>query len=473
MNIKLNSVKELRKLTLQSLVDLYERGILLEELTKLPRMLLSEDKPTYRDSIYREREILAQRIKVYLNLNISKVRDMELFELLGILEKKFNCEKIPIEYEGRDHAVEVIQEACDQCPSGQYYATDLCRNCIAQSCKAICPKDAITFSKGRAVIDAEKCVGCGLCEKACDYSAIVKLSRPCEKACGVGAIKADKKGVASIDRTKCVSCGACYSACPFGAIESPTHLIDVVSHIKNNEKVVAMFAPSIITQFGVGITLEKIKSLFLELGFTKSIEVALGADMVIEEEASEMETRDEKMTTSCCPAFYEYIKLHQSDMARYISHVDSPMMSLAKKLKEEDSEYKIVFIGPCTAKKVEASKYEVVDNVLTFTDVLSWTDARGIDIKTLSSDKIEGSYDGWNFAKSGGVAQAVVNKCEKELQLIQMDGIKEGAQAFKQFRVAKSNTLLEGMGCKGGCICGPSVIQKPLVAKAMLTKLKR
>ena len=54
-----------------------------------------------------------------------------------------------------------------------------------------------------------------------------------------------------------------------------------------------------------------------------------------------------------------------------------------------------------------------------------------------------------------------------------MDGIKEGAQAFKQFRLAKTNTLLEGMGCKGGCICGPSVIQKPLVAKAMLTKLKR
>ncbi|WP_028856879.1 monomeric [FeFe] hydrogenase [Psychrilyobacter atlanticus] len=473
MSIKLNSVKELRKLTLQAIVDLYENGVLLEELTKLPKMLLSGEKPTYRDSIYREREVLKQRIKVYLNLNIYKVRDMELFELLDLLKKKFNCEKIPAEYEGRDHAVEVIEEACDQCPSGQYYATDLCRNCIAQSCKAICPKNAVTFSNGRAIIDAEKCVGCGLCEKACDYSAIVKLSRPCEKACGVGAIKADKKGVASIDRTKCVSCGACYSACPFGAIESPTHLIDVVSHIKNKNKVVAMFAPSIITQFGAGITLEKIKSLFLELGFSKSVEVALGADMVIDEEASEMETREEKMTTSCCPAFYEYIKLHQPDMTKYISHVDSPMMALAKKLKEEDSEYKIVFIGPCTAKKIEAVKYEVVDNVLTYTDILSWTDARGIDIKTLASEQIEGSYDGWNFAKSGGVAQAVVNKCEKELQLIQMDGIKEGAQAFKQFRLAKSNTLLEGMGCKGGCICGPSVIQRPLVAKTMLTKLKR
>lgn len=473
MNIKLSSVKELRKLTLQAIVDLYENGILLEELTKLPKMLLSGEQPTYRDSIYREREILKQRIKVYLNLNISKVRDMELFELLDILKKKFNCEKIPMEYEGRDHAVEVIEEACDQCPSGQYYATDLCRNCIAHSCEAICPKDAITFSNGRAIIDAEKCVGCGLCEKACDYSAIVKLSRPCEKACGVGAIKADKKGVASIDRTKCVSCGACYAACPFGAIESPTHLIDVVSHIKNGNKVVAMFAPSIIAQFGVGITLEKIKSLFLELGFAKSIEVALGADIVIDEEAREMEVREEKMTTSCCPSFYEYIKLHQPDMAKYISHVDSPMMALAKQLKEENSEYKIVFIGPCTAKKVEAAKYDIVDNVLTFTDVLSWTDARGIDIKTLASDKIEGSYDGWNFAKSGGVAQAVVNKCGKELQLIQMNGIKEGAEAFKQFRLAKSNTLLEGMGCKGGCVCGPSVIQKPLVAKAMLTKLKR
>lgn len=473
MSIKLNSVKELRKLTLQAIVDLYERGVLLEELTKLPRMLLSEEIPLYRESIYKEREILAQRIKVYLNLNIYKVKDMELFELLDILKMKFNCEKIPSEYEGGDHAVEVIEAACDQCPTGQYYATDLCRNCLAHSCESVCPKDAVTFSNGRAIIDNEKCIGCGLCEKACDYSAIVKLSRPCEKACGVEAIKANKYGVASIDRTKCVSCGACYSACPFGAIESPTHLIDVVSHIKKGEKVVAMFAPSIITQFGVGITLEKIKSLFLELGFTKSIEVALGADMVIEQEAHEMEIREEKMTTSCCPAFYEYIKLHQPDMGRYISHVDSPMMALARKLKEEDPSYKIVFIGPCTAKKVEAAKYGIVDNVLTFTDILSWTDARGIDFKSLASNEIEGTYDGWNFARSGGVAQAVVNKCNKELQLVQMDGIKEGAQAFKQFRVAKSNTLLEGMGCKGGCVCGPSVIQKPLIAKAMLTKLKR
>lgn len=473
MNIKLNSVKELRKLTLQAIVDLYESGDLLEELPKLPRMLLSGETPTYRDSIYREREILKQRIKVYLNLNLYKVRDMELYELLDLLGKKLKGEKIPAEYEGRDHAVEVVEEACDQCPSGQYYATDLCRNCIAHSCEVVCPKDAISFVNERAVIDAEKCVGCGLCEKACDFSAIVKLSRPCEKACGVGAIKANERGVASIDRNKCVSCGACHSACPFGAVESPTHLIDVVSHIKNNKKVVAMFAPAIITQFGAGTTLEKIKSLFLELGFTRAVEVALGADMVIEEEAHVMDTRDEKMTTSCCPAFYEYIKLHQPDMVEYISHVDSPMMALAKKLKEEDPEYKIVFIGPCTAKKVEAKKYGVVDEVLTFTDILSWTDAKGIEIDTLSSKDIEGSYDGWNFARSGGVAQAVVNKCQKELQLIQMDGIKEGDQAFKQFRLAKTNTLLEGMGCKGGCICGPSVIQKPLVAKAMLMKLKR
>ena len=146
----------------QAVVDLYEQGTLLEELGKLPKMLLGGEKPIYRDSIYREREILKQRIKVYLNLNIYKVGDMELYELLDLLKKKFNGEKIPAEYEGRDHAVEVIEEACDQCPTGQYYATDLCRNCIAHSCEVICPKDAITFSNERAIIDAEKCIGCGL-----------------------------------------------------------------------------------------------------------------------------------------------------------------------------------------------------------------------------------------------------------------------------------------------------------------------
>ena len=72
-------------------------------------------------------------------------------------------------------------------------------------------------------IDQEKCIKCGKCKSVCPYDAIAKKERPCQKACGVNAIKSDKMGRAYIDNEKCVSCGMCMVSCPFGAI-SDIHL---------------------------------------------------------------------------------------------------------------------------------------------------------------------------------------------------------------------------------------------------------
>ncbi len=471
--ISKDPLKVSRISTLQSLVELYEEGSLLENFARLPRLLLPGDHTLYGESVYLEREILKQRIKILLNFDIANTAEMELYELREFLEDRLKGKQYPKEYRGIDKAIEVIREACDQCPESKYYATDLCRNCTAKSCYHACPKDAITFENNRAVIDKNKCINCGLCAKACRYSAIVKLQRPCETSCGVNAIKADERGRATIDRDRCVSCGSCHIACPFGAIESPTHLIDVISKIKTGEKVIALYAPSIMTQFGTNVSIGQLHSLFKELGFADSIPVAEGADEVATEEAKDMETRNKKMTTSCCPAFYEYIQKHQKDAIEYLSHVPSPMMIMANRIKEEDPDCKLVFIGPCTAKKIEARKYKKVSNVLTFVDVVAWCDAKEINFSELEEQEITGSFDGWNFARNGGVAQAVANKCSKDVQVIYMNGIKEARQAFAQFKVAGPDTLLEGMGCPGGCLAGPSIVQKPNVTRAMLGKIKK
>ncbi len=332
-NFVFNKAMELRRNTLKTIVSLYEKDLLREKFPKLVREILPGDNPVYRNNIYREREILKQRIKIYLDFDYEKTRDLELFELVDHLDSKFFRKKD--ELRGRNKYVRVIKEACDVCPSGKYYATDLCRNCIAHNCTNVCPRDAIVFEEGRAKIIPEKCIGCGLCAKSCDYYAIVKLERPCERACTLDAITKDEKGAADIDMEKCVACGACHVACPFGAIESPTQILDVVHAIKNKEDVVAIYAPAIVSQFGHAISPGKIKSLFKKLGFSDAIEVAVGADMVAEEEAEIMKENPGKMTTSCCPAFYSYIKKHQPEMEKYISHAPSPMAALAEHLKEK------------------------------------------------------------------------------------------------------------------------------------------
>lgn len=474
-NFVFNKAMELRRDTLKTIVSLYEKDLLREKFPKLVREILPGDNPVYRNNIYREREILKQRIKIYLDFDYEKTRDLELFELVNHLDSKFFYKEDKLR--GKHKYVRVIKEACDVCPSGKYYATDLCRNCIAHNCTNVCPRDAIVFDDGRAKIIPEKCIGCGLCAKSCDYYAIVKLERPCERACTLNAITKDENGAADINKDKCVACGACHVACPFGAIESPTQVLDVVHSIKNKDDVVAIYAPAIVSQFGHTVTPGKIKSLFKNLGFSDAMEVAVGADMVAEEEAEIMKKNPGKMTTSCCPSFYSYIKKHQPEMEKYISHAPSPMAKLAEHIKEKYPDKKIAFIGPCIAKKMEADKYNVlkdkkiVDYVLTFTDVASWIEARELDISTLPEDDVLGTSFGWGFAHTGGVANAVAEKLDEDVKVIHMNGLAEGKESFAAFEKSGDYTLLEGMGCRGGCIAGPSILQNPKVARVMLMKV--
>ena len=95
--------------------------------------------------------------------------------------------------------------------------------------------------------------------------------------------------------------------------------------------------------------------------------------------------------------------------------------------------------------------------------------AKGIEPSQLENLEVEGSFDGWNFAQSGGVANAVVNLCKKSLTIEKMDGLSEGNELFKKAKTGKID-LIEGMACEGGCICGPGIMVNPLVAKANLKK---
>jgi iron only hydrogenase large subunit-like protein len=165
-----------------------------------------------------------------------------------------------------------------------------------------------------------------------------------------------KKAV--IDNDKCIQCGACVIQCPFGAIMDKSFIVDVIKILDESKKnkdihVYAIIAPAISSQFTYA-KIEQVVSGIKKLGFHDVVEVALGADMVALNEAEEFkETVEEKgyVTSSCCPAFVSYIKKYYPQLADKISNTVSPMIATARLIKDIDDKAKVVFIGPCIAKK--------------------------------------------------------------------------------------------------------------------------
>ncbi len=361
--------------------------------------------------------------------------------------------------------MEVIGIACDECPISGYTVGPDCRGCLAHRCSTVCKTGAITFDdRHRAHIDPDKCANCGKCAAVCPYSAIQNHTRPCERACKVKAITQGENHVAAIDDSKCIQCGACMYHCPFGAIQDKSYLLDAIRLLRNRiSNVYAVVAPAISAQFTHAKPGQVVTAL-KRMGFTKVIEAALGADMVACAEAEELVEKG-FLTSSCCPAFVNYIRKSFPQLEEHISHNPSPMAALAKAIKDREPDAKVIFIGPCTAKKQEAQQEGVkpyVDCVLTFEELQAWFDSRGIVLSSLPEEPLDNaSFFGRIFARSGGLAQAVAHvldaKGEKDFVL--NPAICDGVEACRIALLKKNKNVLkenfiEGMACTGGCISG-------------------
>ena len=412
---------------------------LLQDALDIPRVIVPGKTSTMRCCVYKERAILGERVKMAMGGNPNN-----------------------------PNVIEVIDIACDECPAAGYEVTDSCRGCLAHRCEDVCKRGAIVFDHNHvAHIDKSKCVECGQCAKVCPFAAITNRKRPCQNACKVKAISINDENAAAIDNGKCIECGACVYQCPFGAITDKSYILDVIEIIKNsrknkNYKVYAIVAPSISSQFTY-VKLGQVITGLKELGFYTVIEAALGADMVALAEAKEL-TEKGFLTSSCCPAFVKYIESAFPDLVPNISHNLSPMGALAKYLKDHEENAKVVFIGPCTAKKAEALKDDVkpyVDSVLTFEELQALFDSKDIDIMTLEEGVLDNaSYFGRIFARTGGLSDAVAQSLKEQnlefdLKAVSCDGI----EACKTALLKKSKNVLdanfiEGMACVGGCIGG-------------------
>lgn len=432
---------------------------LLDNLLEIPKTIVPGTEPTMRCCVYKERAILEERVKIAMGGDKTN-----------------------------PNVIEVIDIACDECPMGGYEVSDACRGCLAHRCEDVCKKGAIVFDhQQKAHIDKTKCVECGMCAKVCPYSAIINHKRPCEQACKVKAISMSETKAASINNDKCTSCGACVYQCPFGAISDKSFILNVIDLIKKSKnntdfKVYAVVAPSISSQFTYANLGQVIKGI-KELGFFTVVEAALGADMVAYTESQELVEKG-FLTSSCCPAFVDYVEKFFPQLKEHVSHNLSPAAVISKYIKETDENAKIVFIGPCTAKKMEFQKEEVkpyIDSVITFEELQALFDSKDIDITTLPEDVLDNaSYYGRIFARSGGLTDAVAEALKEqgiedfELKPVACDGIEQCRMALlKASKGVLPGNFIEGMACVGGCIGGAGCLTHGEKNKAEVDKYGR
>lgn len=471
-------VRQRRRRVFKEVANLaYTSQNLKDDCEALPYKIVDYEESVYWDSVYRDRAIIRERIRLAMGMSLrpeNRERPGHLTE--GIEESNID-EKY---YE--PPLMQVIPSACNACPENRYEVTNTCMGCLAHPCRKVCPVGAMTMVNGKSYIDQEKCIKCGKCKDICLYDAISHKERPCAKACGINAIKSDKHGRAIIDNDICVSCGQCMVSCPFGAIADKSQIFQLIRAMQSGRKIIAQVAPAFVGQFGPNVTPEMFKTALKELGFADVYETAIGADMGCMAEAEhyvkEVASGNQAFAlTSCCPSWAVMAKSMFPETIDKISNELTPMVATARLIKKEQPDSSVVFIGPCASKKLEASRKTVrsdVDFVITFEELTGMFEAKGIlldEIKAMD-EMHDATSAGRGYGVAGGVASAIED-CIKayypgtEVHIEHAESLAECKKMLLLAKAGKKNgCLIEGMACPGGCIAGAGTnIALPQAAK--------
>ena len=456
-----NNVMIVRQKLLTKLIELWKEDQLVAKIDRLPLELSPRNaQPKGRCCIHKERAVWKYKSLPLLGYDMTDETD-ELTPLSDYARRALERDR-----NLKENIMCVIDEACSSCVRINYDISNLCRGCVARACALNCPKNAIDFNKetGQARIDHSLCVSCGICHNSCPYHAIVYIPVPCEEACPVQAISKDEHGVEHIDESKCIYCGKCLNSCPFGAIFEISQVFDVLQSIRRGEKLVAIVAPSILSQYKVPV--EPFYGAVKAIGFTDVIEVAQGAMDTISHESEELAEKLAEgqpfMTTSCCPSYIEMAEKHAPDLKKYISSTGSPMYYAARIARRKHPDAKVVFIGPCIAKRKEARRDECVDYVMTFEEIHSVLSGLGIEFSEAQTYEMAFTSirTAHGFGQNGGVMAAVQAHVDGKLQFagLQVANLtKKNVNLLKAYgKTGKAPAqFIEVMACEGGCISGP------------------
>ena len=461
-----SNVIKIRREIYVRIAKLFFEDNLSKDVDRIPLEMRPKNmSESSRCCIYKDRAMIKYRIMAALGLSFEDEKD-ELTPLSEYAENVMQKEDI------EDVHLTILSDLCSACMKTHYIVTEACRGCVARSCTLSCAKNAISIINGKARINTELCVGCGKCMSACSYQSIIRVPIPCEESCPTGAIHKNDQGKETIDEEKCILCGKCLRGCPFGAIAEKSQIVPVLKAIKSNHSVTALVAPSIAGQFPGSP--EQLLTALYKLGFDSVIEVGIGAEMTAVEETKEfmerMENKEPFMTSSCCPAYVMAVGKHAQKLKPFVSTTPSPMIYTAKLAKKIDPSAKIVFIGPCLAKRSEAYNSEDVDLTLTFEELGALFVAKDIDVAECESKEWDNPSvkEGRLFAISGGVAKAIATCVDENFTftpcLINGYGKKELKQLQAKLINQTPGNFIEVMTCEGGCIAGPGTIAKQNIA---------
>ncbi|MCR4440831.1 MAG: [Fe-Fe] hydrogenase large subunit C-terminal domain-containing protein [Peptococcaceae bacterium] len=301
----------------------------------------------------------------------------------------------------------------------------------------------------------------------------------CQAACLFNAISRDEEGKVVIKKDYCSSCGECIKVCDYGCLVDKKEFVPLIRILQERTvPVYAIVAPAFAGQFGPDVTPGKLRAALKRLGFYGMVEVALFADMLTLKEALEFDINVRKegdfvLTSCCCPMWVAMIRKVYKQLVPHISPSVSPMVACGRGVKKIHPEARVVFIGPCVAKKAEAKEEDVkdaVDAVLTFKELQQIFEAVGINPAELEDEPSEHSSEaGRIYARTGGVSQAVAATLQRirpqrkiRLKAVQADGVRECKRMLEEALDHKGDAnFYEGMGCAGGCVGGPQAVIDP------------
>lgn len=287
-----------------------------------------------------------------------------------------------------------------------------------------------------------------------------KNCHKCIRSCPVKAIAFNNQQ-ASIIEKDCILCGNCLKACPQNAKSVRSDVSKVKSFIEKNEKVYVSLAPSYMAAFEASSP-NKIFGVLKRLGFTHIEETAVGAIQVSKE--YDRLAREKKMTniiTTACPTLIFLIEKYYPQLIDQMAPVVSPMIAHAKMMRAMyGPRIKIVFIGPCLAKKEECNDFQnegIVDAVITFEELQNWIDTEGINFEDEEEEQKGISNPIARFYPApGGIIKTLSSDVKKNYKCIGIDGIDRCTEVLESINTGKlSGYILEMNTCAGGCIGGP------------------